>query len=222
MKKGTSMEKENIKQAVESYISGEKSAKQLSEELDVRQSTIQLWVRKYQRHGVQWMMCTGKKEYPAALKYAAVDDYLSGKGSMNEICLKYGISTNSTLLKWIKRYNDHRDFNTYERDVFMIKGRQTEYGERVDIVGFCIANDDNYHMTCKRYQVSYQQVYAWVQKYKAKGAAGLIDRRGKGKSTDEMSETEKLSTQMKLLEAENRHLKMENDYLKKLDELGRG
>lgn len=92
----------------------------------------------------------------------------------------------------------------------------------MEIVAYCIANNDNYQMTCKRYQVSYQQVYAWVQKYKAKGAAGLLDRRGKRKAIDEMSESEKLSAQLKLLEAENRHLKMENDYLKKLDELGRG
>jgi regulator of replication initiation timing len=36
-----------------------------------------------------------------------------------------------------------------------------------------------------------------------------------------MSETEKLAARLKLLEAENNRLKMENDYLKKLDEIER-
>ena len=222
MKKGDRIEKKIIINAVESYISGEKSAKQLSEELDVRSSTIQLWVKKYQNHGSDWIINTAKKEYPVELKQAAVNDYLSGKGSLNEICFSYGISTNSTLIKWIKCYNNHRGFKAYGGDVLMIKGRPTGYNERVEIVAFCIANKNNYQMACRKYEVSYQQVYAWVQKYKAKGAAGLIDRRGKSKELDEMSQTEKLLAQMKLLEAENRHLKMENDYLKKLDELGRG
>lgn len=125
MKKGTSMEKERIIRAAEAYIRGEKSAKQLSEELDVRRSTIQLWIRKYQKNGAEWMLSGEKKEYPAALKHGAVDDYLNKKGSLNEICLNYGIATSSTLLKWIKSYNDYRDFKPYGGNVFMIKGKQT-------------------------------------------------------------------------------------------------
>jgi len=36
-----------------------------------------------------------------------------------------------------------------------------------------------------------------------------------------LSESEKIAKQLKLLEAENRRLKMENDFLKKLDEIER-
>lgn len=77
MKKGESMEKEKIIKAVESYIQGEKSAKQLSEELNVRRSTIQLWVRKHHKHGTEWMLSRDRKVYTESLKYAAAHDYMS-------------------------------------------------------------------------------------------------------------------------------------------------
>jgi transposase len=63
----------------------------------------------------------------------------------------------------------------------------------------------------------YQQVYTWVQKYRTNGYEALSDKRGKRKTAEELTETEKVAAQLKLLEAENRRLKMENDFLKKLD-----
>ena len=222
MKKGTKMDKNKIIKAVEQYLNVEKSTGEISRELDINPSTLQKWVKQYQMHGADWMLNKEKSKYPVWLKRSAVEDYLSGLGSLEDICLKYKIRTDSTLLKWTKWYNDHRDFNSSKGDVYMIKGRETEYEERVEIVAFCIAHNHDYHMACKKYEVSYQQVYAWVQKYKQNGADGLIDRRGKRKDTSLMSEKEKLSAQLKLLEAQNHQLQMENDYLKKLDELERG
>ncbi|MDT2304448.1 helix-turn-helix domain-containing protein [Paenibacillus larvae] len=37
------------------------------------------------------------------------------------------------------------------------------------------------------FQVSYQQVYSWTNKYLTSGVDALQDRRGKRKSEDEMS-----------------------------------
>lgn len=57
-----------------------------------------------------------------------------------------------------------------------------------------------------------------VRKYKANGYEELMDRRGKRK---EVTESEKLSAQLKLIESENTRLKMEIDFLKKLKEVER-
>lgn len=46
----------------------------------------------------------------------------------------------------------------------MTKGRTTTYEEKTEIVSFCIANNDDYQMTSKQFEVSYQQVYTWVKK----------------------------------------------------------
>lgn len=100
--------------------------------------------------------------------------------------------------------------------------RDTTLEERIEIVRACLAGGKNYREVSEQYQVSYTQVRQWVQKYEAKGIEGLVDRRGKRKSLEEMTETELLRAQLRLKEAENYRLKMENDLLKKLKELERG
>lgn len=89
----------------------------------------------------------------------------------------------------------------------MTNGRKVTYEERTKIVSFYISNNDDYQATADKFKISYQQVYAWVRKYEA-----LMDRCGKRKETSELTESEKLSAQLKLIEAENRRLKMENDF----------
>lgn len=100
--------------------------------------------------------------------------------------------------------------------------RNTTLEERIEIVRACLAGGKNYREGAEQHQVSYTQLRQWVQKYEAKGIEGLVDRRGKRKREEEMSETELLRAQLRLKEAENYRLKMENDLLKKLRELERG
>ena len=90
------------------------------------------------------------------------------------------------------------------------------------MVSHCIANNKDYGKTIEQYGVSYQQIYGWVRKYEEAGIDGLADRRGKRKDEVSMSEIEKLRAQLKLKDAENRRLQMENELLKKLEALERG
>lgn len=103
----------------------------------------------------------------------------------------------------------------------MTKGRKTTLEERIQIVSDCVASDLNYEQTAKKHHVSYQQVYQWVRKYKEHGVDGLIDRRGRTKPTEEMSETEKLKSENKILKAQLDRKELENLFLKKLDEIER-
>ena len=104
----------------------------------------------------------------------------------------------------------------------MAKGRKTTQDERIEIVSHCIANNKDYGKTIEQYGVSYQQIYGWIKKYEKYGADGLTDRRGKRKDETAMSELDKLRAQLKLREAENLRLQMENELLKKLAALERG
>ncbi|MEG1312583.1 MAG: helix-turn-helix domain-containing protein [Romboutsia sp.] len=63
---------------------------------------------------------------------------------------------------------------------------KTTLDERIEIVGFCIANNFNYELTSNKYNISYNQIYTWVKKYKQNGYEGLEDRRGKAKSLESM------------------------------------
>ncbi|WP_076042840.1 helix-turn-helix domain-containing protein [Clostridium botulinum] len=84
------------------------------------------------------------------------------------------------------------------------------------MISFCIENNENYQLAAAKYKVSYQQVYSWTVKYKQSGTEALVDRRGKRKTSEEVTEAEKLAAKIKLLETENKRLQMENGFLKKM------
>lgn len=79
----------------------------------------------------------------------------------------------------------------------------------------------NYAQTSEKYQVSYQQIYQWTRKYQSDGVEGLVDKRGKRKTENEMSDLEKLRAENKLLQAEKQKAELEVTFLKKLDEIER-
>jgi len=140
-----------------------------------------------------------------------------------KICKKYGIKSTRPLRDWILKYNGHEKSKTsgIGGTPIMTKGRATTYEERIEIVKYCIEHQNNYAETAQKFEVSYQQIYSWTNKYFKNGVDELQDRRGKSKSEVEMSEVEKLRAQNKLLAAENIRKQMEIDLLKKLAELER-
>ena len=162
------------------------------------------------------------KKYSKELKMQAVQDYLTGKGSLQAICKKYNILSDCQLRDWIKWYNGHKEFkerSSAKGERYMTKGRKTTQEERAEIVAFCIEHNKDYGLTVETYNVSYQQIYAWVRKYEEGGVDKLKDNRGRTKPVEEMTEVEKLKAEMKILEAKNRQLEIENEFIKKLQEL---
>ena len=172
-------------QAVEDYLRGIKSLTEISNELNICKSAVSAWIRKYKTFGKEGLL--NKKyntSYSAQVKTQAVIDYLDGKGSLDDICIKYKISAISILQQWIKKYNGHKIFKPHvtKGDRIMTNGRKTTYEERIEIVSFCIANAHDYNLTASKFNVSYQQVYTWVKKYNKGGYNALVDRRGKNKA----------------------------------------
>ena len=162
------------------------------------------------------------KKYSTELKLQAVTDYLTGKGSYETLRKKYEILSTRQLRNWVKWYNGHKEFKerrTAKGEIYMTKGRKTTQEERAKIVAFCIEHNYDYGLTVETYNVSYQQIYAWVRKYEEGGVDKLKDNRGRTKPVEEMTEVEKLKAEMKILEAKNRQLEIENAFIKKLQEL---
>ena len=165
-----------------------------------------------------------KKKYSEELKIAAVKSYLAGEGGLRIISKRYGISDHSILRDWIFWYNGHREIkrSSARGEIYMTKGRKTTQEERAEIVAFCIEHNKDYGLTVETYHVSYQQIYAWVRKYEEGGVDKLKDNRGRTKPIEEMTEIEKLKAEMKILQAKNRQLEIENAFIKKLQELKGG
>jgi transposase-like protein len=210
---------------VTEYLSGERKTKEFTSQYGIHHRTLYEWAKVYQRSGAAGLYPTDSMQhYPEAIKLSAVKDYLEGKGSISDICVFYGIKGTSTLRRWLKWYNSQGNCKQPTRGgvTRMTESRKTTLDERIEMVSHCIANNKDYYSTSKQYGVSYQQIYGWVRKYEKNGAEGLADRRGKRKAEAPLSDLDKLRAQLKLKEAENLRLQMENELLKKLEALERG
>lgn len=211
-------------QAVLEYLKGDTSQKIVAKKYDVSLASFQTWIRKYKSEGETGLKpSVTYKKYSKETKYSAVLDYLNGTTSQEEICKKYRISSKAQLQRWILWYNGHNELKDSPSggNKLMTKARKTTFDERIEIVKYCIANDKNYALTMKQYNVSYQQIYLWVRKYEQKGIDGLIDGRGKSKAESDLTEIDRLKAQNQILEAEKKRLEMEINVLKKLQEVER-
>ena len=163
-----------------------------------------------------------QKKYSKELKLQAIKSYLNGEGGLWTISKKYGIVHCEQLRRWVLWYNGHKEIkgsSCAKGEVYMTKGRKTTQEERAKIVAFCIEHNYDYGLTVETYKVSYQQIYSWVRKYEEGGMDKLEDNRGRTKPVEKMTEIEKLKAEMKILEAKNRQLEIENEFIKKLQEL---
>ena len=189
----------------------------------VSRDTLQVWKVKFDTGGIDALKeSKAWKSYTKELKIAAVRDYLDGFTRM-EVLSKYQISNWSVLRKWIKKYTSHSELTDSRKgmDRAMTKGRKTTFEERLEIVKYCLENGRNYQQTAEQFQVSYAQVYGWIKKYDTGGAEALVDRRGRTKPEDELSEEEKLKRRIQQMELENELLRADILFLKKLEEIER-
>lgn len=212
-------------EAVQKYKRGEGSQDSIAREYGVNEASLRQWLANYESMG-PFGLATQQmnNRYSRELKKEATEAYLRGEGSQREICKRYRIRSKTQLRDWLTVYTGHKELRaTGSRGsgIYMTKGRITTLDERIEIVGYCIANGKDYGAAIERYGVSYQQIYSWVRKYEAKGIDGLIDKRGKPKPLEEMTEVERLRAENKMLKAENKQKEMEITVLKKLQEIER-
>lgn len=172
--------------AVKEYVSGGISFHKLARKYGSDSKSVQRWYYNYQMFGEEAFEGTHHSpNYSADFKKQVVSEYLACGTTYKDVALKYGIYAPTTVLQWVKQYNNHVGLTDSRTEgVFHMvngNGRKTTLEERIKIVEYCIQNKYNYAETAKKYNVSYQQVYSWVHRYKEKGLDGLTDRRGKKK-----------------------------------------
>lgn len=195
-----------------------------SDELGIARKSVATWVCLYREQGELAFFDTGRNHsYSDELRQEAVNSYLRGEGSLMDVAARHGLRDSQQLRQWIKRYNKGEDFTHKMSGGSRMKiPRKTTKEERIRIVKECMKSDYDYGQTALTHDVSYQQVYTWVRRYKELGEAGLEDRRGKRKEDQTpRSEVEELQIKMAQLEHELAMTRMERDLLKKAEELQR-
>lgn len=211
---------------VQEYLDGKGSYDTLAAASGIGSKTLKDWVHKYREQGsTAFYKQSGNAHYTKEFKKQCVEAVICGVGSVDDIVAKYNISARSVLNSWIKRYNANKELKDYnpKREVYMADARRsTTQEERKEITEYCIANNKDYKGTAERYQVSYSQVYSWVQKYEKLGVHGLVDNRGHHKTDNEVDELERLRRENKRLKKMLEERDMAVELLKKVKEIEGG
>ena len=226
MSKNRKIKAEEKVDIVRRWQAGKISMNTASQEAGVDPETIRRWITRYETEGAAgFLPQTQNRVYPPEMKRQAVEEYLSGAGSLRKISEKYKLRSDKQLYNWLKVYNGHGDFNSVKYSgggSCMNQGRETTQAERIQIVRECIASGKNYGEMAIKYQVSYQQVRNWTRRFEELGEAGLEDRRGRRKK-DQTPRTELEQAQIEIEQLKHKLYlaEMERDLLKKLDEVER-
>ena len=213
-------------QACEDYRNGIRSLEEICVTLGTpRKNTIREWLKKYEKYGMSaFQEKSHNKSYTKEFKIQVVEEYIRGHGSLNELIIKYDISSTTQLRRWISVYNANRELKDYcpKQEVYMAEARRkTSMEERKEIVAYCIEHNRNYKETASVYDVSYNQVYSWVKKYDAQGEEGLTDKRGHHKTDEKADELERLRRENVRLKRQLEEKDMLAELLKKVQEFER-
>ena len=208
------------------YLEEGKNFRELSKDygLLLAQSNFNQKVLRYQEHGLPGIQTRSiNNHYSKEFKEKIIQEYLEGGLAVRPLARKYNIPSHKTVRNWIIKYTRGEEMRSYspKDEVYTMKGKKTTQEEKIEIAKDFLAKDLSYKEAAEKHQVSYNNVYSWVQKYKTHGPAGLIDGRGRGKPENIQTDEEKLRMEMVALKARNEYLETENAALKKLQEVER-
>ena len=204
---------------VRDYLEGRVGYTESLRRANNSEASFRYWVHQYKEKGIKGLLPNSRnRKYPEEIKRKAVEEYLSGKGSLEQIGEEYGLRSISQLRQWIKVYNAHGDFNSVKFSgggSYMKQGRETTLEERIQIAKECIACGKNYGEMALKFQVSYQQVRTWTLRFEKMGETGLQDRRGHRKK-DQIPRTELEQAQIEIEQLKHKLYlaEMENALLK--------
>lgn len=153
-----------------------------------------------------------------------VTEYLTGKGS-TFLAKKYDIGNHSIVLDWVRRFE--------RRGIEGLKARSmiSEYSSqfKVDVLNWRKQNQASLSVTALHFDLSSPStIWQWEKHFREEGIAGLERKRGnskimaKHKQRDhKVTKQQSSAAELKQLKQENQMLKIENEFLKKLDALAR-
>lgn len=152
------------------------------------------------------------------IKKKAVKQYLQGIGSTT-IARNLGMKNNSMVLMWVARYQKF--------GIEGLKIRQSKYEYdgyfKLKVLNWKKQHQASYPATALHFDISnVGTIAAWQKKWSEGGIQALFTRRGRPTKmmTNHNKQTSRTSlSELERLKAENRALRVENEYLKKLDAL---
>jgi transposase-like protein len=148
------------------------------------------------------------------VKLKAIRMYLAGIGS-STIARKLGIREAKSVQIWVARYRK------YGVQGLEIRSPKFDYDGnfKLKVLNWRKQHEASYLQTALQFDISNPGTIAnWQRKLKERGIEALFTRRGRA-TTNHNQQARKQLSELERLKAENRALKVENEYLKKLEAL---
>lgn len=162
-------------------------------------------------------------------KVQVVSEYLKGAGSVS-LARKYHIAKRDTVLLWVHR------FEKYGVAGLEVQEKQRDYsGEfKIQVLNWKRQQQASLSETALHFNITSPSViYQWQRRFDLGGIDSLVRKRGRPKAmakhkakktvepTLEQRVAHKEKDELRQLKKENQMLRIENEFLKKLDALSR-
>ena len=174
--------KEFKMKCVKRILSGQDTIYSLAYKYHIHQNIFYEWIIRQKIFGEEaFNDHTRNISYSKELKEACIKDYLSGNYTTYDLQLKYKISSDSIVRRWINMYNKGKEIKDYnpQKEAYTMKARETTLKERIEIVQYVLSHENDYKGAAIKYVVPYASIYNWVKKYEKNGIEGLSDHRGR-------------------------------------------
>jgi transposase len=156
-------------------------------------------------------------KYSSELKLKVVEYYLNNHGGYEATANYFNIPSFTAVKKWVKKYQEHGIKG-------LLKNQKKSYsGEfKQNVIEYIHKTHLSYQETAIHFNIAGAEVInKWERIYYEEGPQGLyIERRGRSKNMSSKPKKKNLNKKVEEdLIAENQRLRMENEYLKKLNAL---
>lgn len=164
-------------------------------------------------------------KYDLDFKLRVLHQYFAGVGSPT-LAKQFGIAKPSTVMLWVHRFQKYGLAGLKRRVVYPEYSREF----KISVLNWMKQHKASTVETALQFDISTSStVWQWAKAFERAGAAGLLDRRKrrknmtKHKNSQRSAKTEPKKDDKELhdLKEENLLLRIENEYLKKLDALAR-
>ena len=155
-------------------------------------------------------------KYSNELKLEIVKYCIEGYHSKYDAAKKFNIPSPTPIDDWVRKYKEHGVEG-------LIKQKKSSYSRefKQNVVEYMHSNHLSATETAIHFRIVTKVVLKWERIYYEEGPQGLyIERRGRSKNMSSKSKKKNLNKEIEEdLIAENQRLRMENEYLKKLNAL---
>jgi transposase len=157
-------------------------------------------------------------KFSSEFREKVVLDYLTGSVGTDMLAKKYGIKDHSTILNWVHRYEK------YGVEAFTVRSSDFHYDGnfKLEVLEWKKSNNASLTETCLHFNISTAStVWTWEKKFAKEGVGALFRERGRSKKMERKLKDTKQSkmkepTDLEKVQRENRLLRIENEYLKKM------